>query len=242
MNIYNQLWNGNCFELMKNIPDNSVDMIFSDPPYNTTKNKWECEIDLDKMWLEFNRIIKPSGVIALWSQAPFSHKLAMSNIKNYRYEWVIEKTKATGHLNAKKMPMKAHETIQIFYDKLPTYNPQMTEGHSPVHSYTKHTTDGTCYGETKIGISGGGSTQRYPRDVLQFKWDTQKSNLHPTQKPVDACEYFIKTYTNEGCTILDPFMGSGTTCLACKNLNRNYIGIELDKNYFDIAKNRIENS
>lgn len=242
MNIYNQLWNGNCFELMKNIPDNSVDMIFSDPPYNTTKNKWEYEIDLDKMWLEFNRIIKPNGVIALWSQAPFSHKLAMSNIKKYRYEWVIEKTKATGHLNAKKMPMKAHETIQIFYSKLPIYNPQMTEGHSPVHSYTKHTTDGTCYGETKIGISGGGSTQRYPRDVLQFKWDTQKSNLHPTQKPIDACEYFIKTYTNEDCIILDPFMGSGTTCLACKNLNRNYIGIELDKNYFDIAKNRIENN
>ena len=178
--------------------------------------------------------------------------LALSNLEQYRYEWVIEKTKATGHLNAKKMPMKAHEnvmifadldespeTLQIFYGALPTYNPQMTEGHTPVHSYTKHTTDGSCYGDTKIGISGGGSTRRYPRDVLQFQWDTQKSSLHPTQKPVLACEYFIKTYTNDGDIVLDSCMGSNTTGLACKNLNRKYIGIEKHEEYFEIAKERV---
>lgn len=152
------------------------------------------------------------------------------------------------------MPMKAHEnimvfadldetpeTIQIFYDKLPTYNPQMSEGHTPVHSYTKHTTDGSCYGETKIGISGGGSTQRYPRDVLCFKWDTQKSSLHPTQKPLEACEYFIRTYTNEGDIVLDSCMGSGTTGVACRNLKRRFIGIEMVEKYFNIAKERIIN-
>lgn len=243
---------GDCLELMNDIPTKSVDMIFTDLPYNTTHNSWDCMINLDELWNQYKRIIKQNGCIALWAQAPFSHILALSNLTQYKYEWIIEKTKATGHLNAKKMPMKAHEnvmiftgldkspeTLQIFYSKLPTYNPQMTEGHTPVHSYTKHTTDGNCYGETKIGISGGGSTQRYPRDVLQFKWDTQKSNLHPCQKPLKACEYFIKTYTNEGDLVLDSCMGSGTTGLACKNLNRNFIGIEKEKKYFEIAKERI---
>lgn len=137
------------------------------------------------------------------------------------------------------MPMKAHETVQIFYKKLPIYNPQMTDGHTPVHSYTKHTDDGSCYGKTKTGISGGGSTQRYPRDVLQFKWDTQKSNLHPTQKPVEACEYFIRTYTNKNDIVLDSCMGSGTTGVAAKNLNRRFIGIEKEEKYFKIASERI---
>lgn len=247
-----ELWHGDCLELMNQIPDKSVDMIFTDLPYQVTQNQWDCMIDLDKLWEQYKRIIKKNGCIALWAQAPFSHILALSNLEQYRYEWIIEKTKATGHLNAKKMPMKAHEnvmifadldespeTLQIFYGALPTYNPQMTEGHTPVHSYTKHTTDGSCYGDTKIGISGGGSTMRYPRDVLQFQWDTQKSSLHPTQKPVLACEYFIKTYTNEGDIVLDSCMGSNTTGLACKNLNRKYIGIEKHEEYFKIAKERI---
>lgn len=237
---------------MGNISDKSVDMIYTDLPYQTTRNSWDCMINLDELWKQYKRIIKPNGCIALWAQAPFSHILALSNIDQYKYEWVIEKTKATGHLNAKKMPMKAHEnvlifadldespeTIQIFYNKLPTYNPQMTDGHTPVHSYTKHTDDGSCYGKTKTGISGGGSTQRYPRDVLQFKWDTQKSNLHPTQKPVKACEYFIRTYTNKNDIVLDSCMGSGTTGVAAKNLNRRFIGIEKEEKYFKIASERI---
>jgi site-specific DNA-methyltransferase (adenine-specific) len=234
------LWQGDCLELMNNISDKSVDMILTDLPYGSTNCKWDCEIDLDKLWQQYMRIIKDNGCIALWSQAPFSHRLAMSNIANYRYEWIIEKTKATGHLNAKKMPMKAHETVQIFYKKLPTYNPQMTNGHAPVHSYTKHTDDGNCYGKTKAGISGGGSTLRYPRDILTFKWDTQKSSLHECQKPVDSCEYFIKTYTNPGDVVLDSCMGSGTTGVAAKNLGRNFIGIEKEQKYFEIAKNRLK--
>ena len=156
-----------------------------------------------------------------------------------RYEWIVEKTKATGHLNSKRAPMKAHENILIFYEKSPVYNPQMTTGHKPVHSYTKHTNDGCNYGPTKAGISGGGSTNRYPRDVLQFKWDTQKSSLHPTQKPVALLEYLIKTYTNPGEAVLDNCMGSGSTGVACVNTGREFIGIELNSGYFEIAKNRI---
>ncbi len=192
-------------------------------------------------------------------QAPFSHKLACSNLKDYRYEWIIEKTKATGHLNSKKMPMKAHEdimifadlddspeTIQIFYSKLPTYNPQMTDGHSPIHNYTKHTTDGPCYGTTKTEITGGGRTTRYPRDVLKFKWDTQKLCLHPTQKPVDICRYIIRTYTNPGDLVLDNCCGSGSIPLAAYLENRNYIGMDngvcekTGKTWAEIAAERIK--
>lgn len=233
------LLHGDCLQLMKDIPDKSVNMIFTDLPYGTTNCSWDCPIDLDELWKEYKRVLKDDGCIALWAQAPFDKVLACSNLPMFRYEWIIEKTKATGHLNAKKMPMKSHENVLIFYNKLPTYHPQMTEGHTPVHNFTKHTDDGDCYGVTKTGISGGGSTQRYPRDVLKFKWDTQKSNLHPTQKPVEACKYFIKTYTNPGDVVLDSCMGSGTTGLACKELNREFIGIELTERYFNIAQNRL---
>ena len=235
-----QLLLGNSFELMKSISSESIDFIFTDPNYNTTQNEWDTDIPLDQMWEQFTRIIKPNGCIAMWAQSPFDKILACSNLNMYRYEWIVEKTKATGHLNSKLMPMKAHENVLIFYKTLPTYNPQYTEGHTPVHNYTKHTTDGTNYGTTKTGISGGGSTRRFPRDVLRFSWDTQKSKLHPTQKPVAACEYFIRTYTNPGEVVLDPFMGSGTIGVACQNLGREFIGIELKQNYYEAAKQRIE--
>ena len=230
---------GDCLELMKGIPDKSIDTILCDLPYGTTKNKWDSIINLVELWRGYKRIIKDNGTIILFSQQPFTSTLIESNRKMFRYEWIVEKTKATGHLNAKKMPMKSHENVLIFYDKLPKYNPQMTTGHSPVHSYTKHTDDGSCYGKTKTGISGGGSTERYPRDVLKFSWDTQKSALHPTQKPVALCEYFIRTYTDEGDTVLDNCMGSGTTGVACVNCNRNFIGIEKEESYFNIAQNRL---
>lgn len=236
------LMQGDCLELMKKIPDGSIDMILCDLPYGTTKNKWDSCIDLEKLWEGYKRVIKDNGCIALFAQSPFDKVLAVSNLRIFRYEWIIEKTKGTGHLNAKKTPMKAHENVLVFYKKLPIYNPQMTTGHTPVHSYTKHTSDGSCYGKTKTGISGGGSTERYPRDVLKFSWDTQKSSLHPTQKPVSLCEYMIKTYTNENDTVLDNCMGSGSTGIACINTNRKFIGMELDENYFNIAKERIENA
>lgn len=249
--MFSVLLLGDSLKEMDNFSDKSVDMIFSDIPYGTTRNSWDSIIDLNIMWQQFKRIIKPNGCIALWAQAPFSHVLAISNIEQYRYEWIIEKTRATGHLNANIAPMKAHEnvlifgnpeyndnleTVQIFYRKAPIYNPQMTYNHSPVHKYTKHSSDGDCYGKTKIGLTGGGSTKRYPRDVLRFVWDR---GLHPCQKPVEACEYFIKTYTNEGDTILDPFMGSGTTGVAAKHLGRKFIGIEKKEQYFEIARKRI---
>lgn len=233
-----KLYQGDCLEVMKQIPSNSIDMIFTDLPYGTTQNAWDCEIDLGKLWQQYNRIIKENGCIALWAQAPFDKVLACSNLAMFRYEWIIEKTKATGHLNSKKMPMKAHENILIFYKKLPKYNPQKTQGHEPVHSYTKHTDDGSNYGKTKAGISGGGSTERFPRDVLKFKWDTQKSKLHPTQKPMEACKYFIETYTDPGDWVLDSCMGSNTTRAACRELQRNYIGIEKEKEIFEVAERR----
>lgn len=198
--------------------------------YQTALNLWN-EQKRPGLWHYYLKLIKDHGCIALFAQSPFDKKVASSNTKMYRYEWIIEKTKATGHLNSGKMPMKAHENVLIFYKNLPTYNPQFTHGHSPVHSYTKHTSDGSNYGKTKTGISGGGSTQRFPRDVLKFKWDTQLSSLHENQKPVSLCEYFIKTYTNKGDTVLDNCAGSFTTAVACENLKRNWICIE-KKNEF----------
>lgn len=159
-----------------------------------------------------------------------------------RYEWIWEKTSATGHLNANKMPMKAHENILVFYKKLPVYNPQMTTGHTPMHSYTKKVevqNNTEIYGHMDKEISGGGSTIRFPRSVITFPSDKQKSHLHSTQKPVALCEYMIKTYTNEGNIVLDSCMGSGTAGVAAINTNRKFIGIEKDKDYFQIAKNRL---
>ena len=234
------LYKGDCIEEMQKIPNESIQMILSDLPYGTTaRNEWDKKIPLEPLWEQWLRILKPNGVIALWSQMPFTAELVMSNPQLFRYEWIIEKTKGTGFLNAKKMPLKVHENVLIFYKSLPIYNPQKTTGHKPVNSYTKHVDNGSNYGDSVIGISGGGNTDRFPRDIIKFKWDTQKSKLHPTQKPVAANEYFIKTYTNEGDTVLDCCMGSGSTGVAALNTGREFIGIEMDENYFDIAQNRL---
>lgn len=234
------LLQGNCLEEMKKINNQSVSMVLSDLPYGiTARNQWDKKIPIKPLWDEWLRVLKPNGVIALWSQMPFSAELVMSNPELFRYEWIVEKTKGTGFLNAKKMPLKVHENVLIFYRSLPQYNPQKTTGHSPVHSYTKYVDNGSNYGHSVIGISGGGNTDRYPRDIIKFKWDTQKSKLHPTQKPVLANEYFIKTYTNEGDTVLDCCMGSGSTGVACMNTGRDFIGIEINEDYFRIAKDRL---
>ena len=227
-------------ELMRDIPAESIDLIFADLPYGTTKNQWDKALDLDALWQEYNRIIKPNGCIALWAQSPFDKILACSNLKQYRYEWIIRKTHPTGFLNAKKMPMKAHENVLIFYKQLPTYNPQKTTGHPRKVSTAEHQRNGkksTNYGEYHPHTYD--STERYPVDVLEFKWDTQKSKEHATQKPLAACEYFIKTYSNPGDTVLDNTMGYGSIGLAAKNLDRNFIGIEIDPVIFQMAKERI---
>jgi site-specific DNA-methyltransferase (adenine-specific) len=235
------LFQGDCLEELLRVNDCSVNMILCDLPYGTTKrNKWDVKIPLEPLWEQFVRVLKSGGVVALWSQMPFSAELVMSKPDMFRYEWIVEKTSSTGFLNARKMPLKAHESVLIFYNSLPVYNPQKTTGHKPVNSYTKHVDNGTNYGSSMIGISGGGNTDRFPRDVIKFKWDTQKSKLHPTQKPVAANEYFIKTYTNEGDTVLDCCMGSGSTGVAALSTDRRFIGIELDVGYFNIAKERIE--
>ena len=236
-----ELYNGDCLGMMgEHIDDGSVDMILTDPPYGTTACKWDSIIPLDGMWEQLKRIIKVNGAIVLTSTQPFTTTLIHSNIKAFKYSWIWEKPTASGHLNAKKMPMRAHEDILVFYASPPTYNPQKTTGHSRKVSSAEHGRDSMktdCYGE--YGRTDYDSTERYPRSVQIFKTDTQKSKLHPTQKPVALMEYLIKTYTNEGETVLDFTMGSGTTGVACVNLNRNFIGIENDEKYFKIAESRI---
>jgi len=229
------LIHGDCLTIMSDLP--KVDMILVDPPYGTTQCKWDSVIHLDDMWRLMPR--KGNTPVVMTAQTPYDKVLGCSNLKELRYEWIWEKTAATGHLNSKKMPLKSHENILVFYGSLPTYNPQKTTGHKPVNSYTKHGGDGDCYGTTQVGISGGGSTERYPRSVQKFSSDKQKSNLHPTQKPLALMEYLVKTYSNEGDTILDFAMGSGTTGVACVRNNRRFIGIEVDSEYFKISENRI---
>jgi site-specific DNA-methyltransferase (adenine-specific) len=229
-----KLMQGDCLELMKDIQDKSIDMILCDLPYGTTRNKWDSIIPLEPLWEQYKRIIKDNGAIVLTAQTPFDKVLGASNLDMLRYEWIWEKTESTGFLNAKKMPLKKHENILVFYKKLPTYNPQFTKG-TP-YSYQKDGISSDNYGDSKGTNKIINEGKRYPVSIITFKKD---KGLHPTQKPVALCEYLIKTYTNEGETVLDNCMGSGTTGVACKNLNRNFIGIELDEEYFKIAKERI---
>ncbi|WP_413986363.1 DNA-methyltransferase [Paenibacillus polymyxa] len=236
----NRIYQMDCLEGMKLLHDKSVDMILCDLPYGTTQNKWDSVIDLELLWIQYRRVIKENGVIVLTAQTPFDKVLGSSNLKMLKYEWIWEKTTATGHLNAKKMPMKAHENILVFYKNLPTYNPQKTTGHAPVHSYTKHQEDGSNYGKTKVGVSGGGSTERYPRSVQVFATDKQKEAYHPTQKPVALFEYLIKTYTNEGDIVLDNCIGSGTTAVAAIRNKREFIGFETESKYIEVANMRIK--
>jgi len=241
----NRIYNEDCLEGMKRIPDKSIDMILCDLPYGTTACKWDTIIPFEPLWEQYKRIIKDNGAIVLTASQPFTSALIMSNMKMFKYEWIWEKTQATGHLDAKRKPMKAHENILVFYNKQPIYNFQKTQGHKRKVSLARHK-EKTEKNQAEIyhkadKFTDYDTTERYPRSVLVFPSDKQKCSLHPTQKPVALMEYLIKTYTNEGDTVLDNCMGSGTTGVACKNLNRNFIGIELDETYFQIAKERIEN-
>tara|TARA_R110000851_G_scaffold4430_3_gene18039 strand:- start:302 stop:1042 length:741 start_codon:yes stop_codon:yes gene_type:complete len=235
MGYLNILKHGDCLELLKQIPDNSVHMVCADMPYGTTNCKWDTCIELEPLWIQLKRVTKNNSAIVLFGQTPFDKVLGASNLPMLRYEIIWEKTAATGSLNANKMPMKAHENILVFYKNLPTYNPQKTTGHKPVNKYVKkHNSDGNIYGNTHA-VSGGGNTDRYPRSVLLFKSDKQTSSLHETQKPLALIEYLIKTYSNVGEIVLDFCMGSGTAKIACKNTNRSFIGFEKGKEQFDVA-------
>lgn len=279
-----KLYNGDCLEVMKEIPSKSIDMILCDLPYQVTKNKWDIIIpmsdyviindevlekdkfylqqfmkgltkkEIDKIWKEnkqeglwshYNRIIKDNGVILLFGQDIFSAQLINSNPKMYKYKWFWKKDRPSGFLNAKKMPLKDVEEILVFYKKCPIYNPQFWEG-IPLHGmgtkYKEGNLGNNNYGKfashTNPSANREGDTKKYPRQVLEFK--RPHPPIFPTQKPVDLCEYLIKTYTNEGDLVLDNCMGSGSTGVACKNLNRRFIGIELNSETFNLAKDRIE--
>ena len=233
-----QLINADCLDYMQEIEEKSIDMILCDLPYGTTQCKWDIVIPFEPLWEQYNRIIKDNGAIVLFASEPFASKLRLSNLKNYKYDWVWDKVKGTGFLNAKKQPMRNHEYICVFYKKQCLYNPQMTHGHTLKQSYRSRYLQTAVYGEMKNDYIYK-STDRYPRSIQVFSTDTQNSSLHPTQKPVALLEYLIKTYTNEGETVLDNCMGSGSTGVACINTNRNFIGIEKDANYFNIAQKRI---
>lgn len=230
---------GDCIERMKEITDGSVDLVLTDPPYGTTACKWDSIIPFEPMWKELWRVLKPGRAVVLMSAQPFTSALVMSQPEAFRHEWVWHKNKSTGHLNAKKRPMRAHEDILVFCKGVPLYNPQMTFGHKPVNAYTR-LSNGDCYGSTRTQ-SGGGATSRYPRSVQDFAVVNNDDPLkkHATQKPVALMEYLIRTYSDEGDTILDFTMGSGTTGVACLQTSRNFIGIENNEDYFRIAAARL---
>lgn len=232
---------GDCLERMKEIPDGSIDMILTDPPYGTTACKWDSVIPLDKMWEQLKRVIKPNGAIALFGSQPFTSKLVVSNLDMFKYELVWDKKTGLGFLDSKFRPLKSHENILVFSkggssngSKVPMkYNPQ---GLIETEKKNKNTKSSILNSEPQNRGPLNTTHTGYPKSIHTF---SRESGLHPTQKPVSLIEYLTKTYTNEGDIVLDFTMGSGTTCVACKNLNRNFIGIEQDEKYFEIAKTRI---
>lgn len=240
---------GDCLDKMKDIPDKSIDMILCDLPYGVLNKgnkhaEWDRLIPLDELWEQYNRIIKDNGAIVLFSQGMFTAQLMMSNPKMWRYNLIWDKVLTSGFLNAKKMPLRSHEDICVFYKELPTYNPQMTKG-EPLHdrgtSYKNKELTNNCYGTLNVTEEHRkGSMDKYPKSIIRFQKTHPSKSVHPTEKSIELCEYLIKTYSNEGETILDNTMGSGSTGVACVNTNRNFIGIELNEEYFKIAERRIE--
>jgi len=233
------LYNEDCLQTMKRIPDGSIDLMLTDIPYGTTQNEWDILPNLNEMWIEWKRILKPNGVWIFTAQQPIASDLIVSNRKDFRYEWIWEKTQGTGHLNANKMPLKIHENILIFYRQLPTYNPQIIKSLKRVVKRNGLKAKTTNYGDF-TEISKSEYDGYVPTDIIQFDRDAEQQ--HPTQKPVDLFRYLIKTYSNEGETVFDGYMGSGTTAIACIAEKRNYIGSELSNEYFEIATKRIENA
>ncbi len=240
----NRAYQMDCLEGMKLLPDKSIDMILCDLPYGTTKAKWDIIIPFDRLWEQYERIIKDNGAIVLTASQPFASALVMSNPKLFRYEWIWDKCNVTGHLQAKRMPMKQHESVLIFSKKQTKYNPQFEYIDENDYRFSKKgrvrkTKDNTVY-----GFVGGGRTlesgKRYPKTIIKFNNSNHRGKLHPTQKPVALFEYLIKTYTNEGEIVLDNCIGSGTTAVACELSNRKWIGFETESEYIELINKRLD--
>ena len=236
------LLQGDCLELLGGVKDHSIDLILADLPYGMTANKWDSIIPLEPLFEQYQRIIKDHGAVLLFGMGKFGASLIMNAPKKmpYRYEWIWQKTMPVGFLWSHHMPLRLHENIYVFYKHLPTYNPQMRTGFKPYKS-SKNTSGANYHALSGNFTPRKSNGERFPTDVITFS-NGNNHNVHPTQKPVDLLEYLIKTYTNEGMTVLDNCMGSGSTGVAAKKLNRNFIGMELNKEYFEIAKQRIENA
>lgn len=237
---------GDCLEVMKEIPDGSIDLILCDLPYGTTNNKWDSVIDLEKLWSEYKRVIKINGPIILFADQPFTTNLISSNLKMWRYNFVWDKEVRTGFLNAKKMPLKQTEDICVFYKKLPTYNPIMTEAKKENirHNFKDCSVSSNYQNKKGMHSKDYDGTKRYPVNIIKHNRKQKECHprkiLHPTQKPVGILEYLIKTYSNENELVLDNTMGVGSTAIACINTNRKFIGIELNEDFYNLAKKRVE--
>ncbi|MCH4200718.1 MAG: site-specific DNA-methyltransferase [Clostridium tyrobutyricum] len=240
--MINSIINGDCIEVLQTIKSKSIDFILADLPFGITKNEWDKIIPIQPMFKELHRVIKDNAAIALMAAGVFTAELMISNKKYYRYSWIWKPKEKANFLNARKMPLRQHIDIPIFYKNLPVYNPQKTYGHKPVKKYKQHTNAGANYGKTKIGMEGGGQTDRFPTTIIDIPYKSIKieNRIHPTQKPVELYEYLIKTYTNEGDTVLDFAAGSCTLAEAAINRNRKYICIEKEKEYYSKANERIK--
>ncbi len=233
--MINKILHGDCVELMNDIATESIDMILCDLPYGTTACKWDIIIPFDKLWQSYNRVIKDNGAIVLFGNEPFSSKLRLSNLENYKYDWKWDKVRGSNFATVKIRPFNSFEDIMIFYKKHPTYYPQMIKGepYTQKQGFVGESKQTGLHRKEVVTISDG---NRYPITIIKF---SKESGLHPTQKPVDLLEYLIKTYTNEGDTVLDNCSGSGTTAIACINTNRNYICMEKDSEYYNKSIERI---
>lgn len=237
----NRAYQMDCLEGMKLIPDKSIDMILCDLPYGTTRNKWDSVIPLDKLWEQYQRVIKDNGAIVLTSAEPFTSMLVTSNIKMFRYDIIWEKQKGSDPLNAKRKPLRSHENILVFYKKLPTYNPQFEYGEPYIRKGDCSVKSNNFNKANVVRDLGSEDGKRYPKTVIKFSNEGMNSkNLHPTQKPLKLFEWLLKTYSNEGEVILDNCLGSGTTAVACELNNRKWIGFETEQEYIKVINKRLD--
>jgi len=237
----NKIYCGDCLQLMSDIHDNSVDLVLTDPPFGTTNCKWDTTIPFGPMWMQLNRITKQKGIIVLFGSEPFSSFLRISNIQNYKYDLIWEKSQSVGFLNAWKMPLRETENISVFYTNTPTYNPRLKDKlKKDIRPQTQRTKLSECYGGMDLNIHKCPPGKSMPKTIIKF--NNEQNNEHPTQKPIPLMEYLVETYSNKGDLVLDFTCGSGTTAVACKNTHRNFIAIEKEPKYVEIAKRRVANA